>query len=94
MYVYVYTRRNVGLAVPTAHPTPTNHPMHAQALENLIPKRQVIKVIVASPHLLTFNVEQNIAPKIDQLKELLPGRLVDVFLCQGILGVGRWAFRI
>lgn len=32
------------------------------------------KIIASSPHLLTFDIEQNIGPKIRQLKHLLPGR--------------------
>jgi hypothetical protein len=34
----------------------------------------VTKIIASSPHLLTFDIEQNIGPKIRQLKHLLPGR--------------------
>ena len=55
---------------PSTIPTPR---MHAQALKKILPDCDVVKVIVASPHLLTFNVEENIGPKIEKLKDLLPG---------------------
>lgn len=33
----------------------------------------VTKIVASSPHILTFDIEKNIGPKIRQLKVLLPG---------------------